>query len=141
MADSGSYSVYKLQNSISPLYLECQNVLESRVPGDQLNMLLFEPDDPCFETSASVGGTARRKTLSPPPREGLPLAPALGCWPRALRSRLLSLMLTKVLLMMPGGLMIARPSVTILAGMEVSKETLLPLPLAIRLLIQQTPRN
>lgn len=64
------YSVYMLQNSISPWYLECQNVLESRVPGDQLNMLLFEPDDPCFETSASVGGTARRKTLSPPPREG-----------------------------------------------------------------------
>lgn len=103
-------------------------------------MLLFELDDPHFETSASVGGTARRKTLSPPPREGLPLAPALGCWPRALRSRLLSLMLTKVPLMMLGGLVIAWPSVTILAGM-VSKETLLPLPLAIRLLIQQTPRS
>lgn len=49
-------------------------------------------------------------------------------------------MLMNVPLMMPGGL-IARPSVTILAGMEVSKETLLLLPLAIRLPIQQDPKE
>lgn len=56
-------------------------------------------------------------------------------------SRLLNLMLMNVPLIMTSGLMIARFSVTILTGMEVSKETLLPLPLAIRLLIQQTSRN
>lgn len=56
-------------------------------------------------------------------------------------SRLLNLMLMNVPLIMTSELMIARSFVTILAGMEVSKETLLPLLLAIRLLIQQTPRN